>query len=268
MIDPTRFGTATHPLRMSGLPSLVLCAMREFLAWQGMLDDESGTAAETGSAAHRVIDFLHSHKWDIRLATESVSKRISDLPNCDWEVAKKHATAYAQDPRNRDARIVGSERRVELVLEPHELDTTRQPIIINGTIDQIRLDADGRSRVYDVKTGRLSGLAMLDCYQAQLAGYSKAAEADLPPAVIRTAGYLEKGVTASECPPGIYYYSTLTPTRIEWIMAAVRLEVAMIRLGHINHRPGFHCSTICPARSTQQCLYLFERVCNAATSEA
>ena len=64
MRDPREFASAAFTLRASSLPALVLCPMRSFLHFQGLLDDPGGAAAEVGTLVHEVVAGWHRNGLD------------------------------------------------------------------------------------------------------------------------------------------------------------------------------------------------------------
>jgi len=253
------FASREKPLRISSLPSLITCPMRAVLLDEGLFSDESGAAADTGSLLHAYAAAWHTNGKNEAEAVSRVDATASGkFPKADPEQAREWFAAYAADPRNRDAVILAIEQPVELVLPPAENDPTGEPVYFRGTLDQIREDDDGE-RVWDLKTGRAGGVAMFDSYSFQLAGYTLAAAAYLgretmrPPGVIRLQGYKSRD-------GGTHFRSALTWRRCQMLMQEIVGEVARIRAGDVAIRPGFHCSTICPARGLQTCLPLADRL--------
>lgn len=266
-MDLTRYGSRDAPLRASSLPALVGCPLRQVLLAEGLLSDESGEAAQTGSLFHSFASAWHGNGHDAENAVASATARDgAKFPLANGDRARKWFDAYAADPRNRDAVLSGNELRVEVAIPAADHDPTGTPVWIVGTLDQIREERGGH-RVYDLKTGRSTGLAMLDLYAYQLAAYTVAAaaylgvETMLPPAVIRVQGYDVKGVDPSLAPPGVFYpYVVLTWERCHMLLAEIANVVADVRSGRIDVRPGFSCATTCPARGLQNCLPLAERL--------
>ncbi len=77
------FGNHDHPIRMSGTPSLIRCPMKHFLLAEGLMADEGGPAAQTGSLAHEAIANLHRHQgetgvYDVEAATVRSGRRSSE----------------------------------------------------------------------------------------------------------------------------------------------------------------------------------------------
>lgn len=259
------FATANAPLRISSLPSLVTCPMRAVLLDAGLLDDESGAAAQTGSLLHAFVASWHAHGNDVEGALATTQRE--PFPLADTGKAEAWFRAYSADPRNRDCRIVAIEQSVTLALPCADHDDTGLPVAFRGTLDQIR-EEDGGFRVYDLKTGRASGLSMLDSYAFQLVAYSRAAAGFLgidparmlSPGVIRLQGYDVKGVDPALRPPGVFYVSPFAAARCEMLLDEIRNIVADIRSGRVDVRPGGHCSFMCPARGLQNCLPLSDQL--------
>lgn len=259
------FATAQNPLRISSLPALVTCPMRAVLLDAGLLADDSGAAAQTGSLLHAFVAEWHAHGHDTEGALTTVQRE--PFPLADADKAATWFRAYTADPRNRECRILAIEQSVTLALPCADHDPTGLPIALRGTLDQIR-EEDGGPRVYDLKTGRASGLSMLDSYAFQLAAYSRAAAGFLgvaparmrSPGVIRLQGYDVKGCDPALRPPGVFYVSPFDAQRCEMLVDEIRNIVADIRSGRVDVRPGSHCSYMCPARGLQNCLPLSDRL--------
>lgn len=260
------FADAKRPLRISSLPMLVTCPLRAVLLEEGLLVDESGAAADTGSLLHAYASTWHANGKKGDAAERSVDATAAvKFPKADAAKAKSWFAAYQADPRNRDAVILAIEQPVSLVLPCAAHDPTGEPVHLSGTLDQIREDDDG-PRVWDLKTGRSAGVAMFDTYAFQLAGYTLAAAAWLgvdtmrPPGLIRLQGYDAKGTDPSASPHGIFYRSFLTWKRCKMLLDEVVNIVADIRAGRVDIRPGFHCANVCPARGLSTCLPLAEKI--------
>lgn len=260
------FAGSQRPIRMSSLPMLVTCPMRAVLLDEGLLNDESGAAADTGSLLHSYVSTWHGNGKKGDAAERAVDATAAKtFPLADAARAKAWFAAYQADPRNRNAVMLAVEQPVSLVLPCAEHDPTGEPVHLSGVLDQIREDDDG-SRVWDLKTGRSGGVAMLDNYAFQLAGYTLAAAVWLgvddmrPPGIIRLQGYDVKGTDPSSSPHGIFFRSVLTWKRCKMLLDEVVNIVADIRAGRVDVRPGFHCANVCPAKGLQTCLSLAEKI--------
>ena len=138
MRDPREFATEAFPLRASSLPALVLCPMRSFLHFQGLLDDPGSAAAEVGTLVHEVVAGWHRNGFDRDAAVARAGdwrQRFPRLASAGrFDEALAHVGGYCGDPRNQ-VRPVLLERPVSLALPPHETDPTGQPVILQGTLD-------------------------------------------------------------------------------------------------------------------------------------
>src|SRR5262245_51366055 len=134
------FATKEQPLRASALPSLVKCGWRAVLLAESVLDDQSGAAADTGSALHRGVAVWHKTDKDTAAAIRALKESVAEYPLADLDDAAEHFQAYTEDPRNQTAKVVAVEEKVELTLSPAPHDPTGREIYIQGTLDQIRLD--------------------------------------------------------------------------------------------------------------------------------
>lgn len=265
--NPTQFASVDAPLRASSLPSLLACPMRAVLLDAKLLGDEVGEAAETGSAMHAIAHEYHTTTKSVEQAIGDVTSRDGQkFPRADWPKAAKWSAAYCSDPRNRRDVALHSELFVSGAFDPAPHDVTRQLVYVRGTLDQIRRDQHGRYYVLDLKTGATQGMAMLDCYAAQLAAYTLMMQAALgldddevaPPAVARIRGYEGKGVDPTLSPPGVFYPSEFSVAVCRQLIEEVTNVVADVRNGRVDFVPGFQCSTICPARGSANCLQKFE----------
>lgn len=260
MPDHKLFGTEQHPLRMSQLPRLAGCTVREFLQFMGDLTDESGPAADTGSMVHGMIAAWHLSGFDPSHAARAVAALQAQFPLADPETAAAHFAGYANDPRNR----------VELFGRPETPVRLRVPmgdgqpdVVVNGTLDQLRVGEDGVLEVWDVKTGKPSGLSMLDSYALQLAGYALGAAQTLGRdvrlgGIVRTVGYLARGVSRNPSPDGVFYHVPWGPQVALLLLDTVKRAVRQVRAGEADFAPGYGCQ-VCPARGFQNCLPLLQK---------
>ncbi|MHB1424977.1 MAG: PD-(D/E)XK nuclease family protein [Gemmataceae bacterium] len=260
MRDPRLFATEAYPLRASSLPNLVICPMRAFLQFQGLLDDAGNASAEMGTLVHEILAHWHANGNNREAAIAAVGDWRSRFPLVAaagrYDEALAHVEGYRADPRNQ-ARPILIEQKVRLALPPHETDPTGQSVIVQGALDQVRGTPQGL-KLYDVKTGRTEGIQMLDLYAYQIAAYCVMAtellgEPVAPGALIRTAGYLHKRASGQE-PDGVFFAIPWNLDDCREMLDVVRLVVANIRRGEVNFGPGYHCVSTCPARSLQRCL--------------
>jgi hypothetical protein len=183
------------------------------LHFQGLLDDPGGAAAEVGTLVHEVVAHWHRNGFDRDAAVARVGdwrQRFPRLASAGrFDEAPAHVAGYCGDPRNQIKPVL-LEQSVSLALPPHETDPTGQPVLLQGTLDQVR-ETPGGLRLFDLKTSRTEGAQMLDIYAYQVAAYCVMAgellgEPVASGALIRSAGYLAGGVVAAEQPPGVFFW--------------------------------------------------------------
>jgi hypothetical protein len=237
------------------------------LHFEGLLDDPGSAAAEVGTLVHEVVAGWHRNGFDRDAAVAGVGDwrqrfpRLASAGRLDEALA--HVGGYCGDPRNQ-VRPVLLERPVSLALPPHETDPTGQPVILQGTLDQVR-ETPGGLRLFDLKTGRTDGAQTLDIYAYQVAAYCVMAsellgEPVAPGALIRSAGYLARGTVAAREPQGVFFHLPWGLDDCLDLLDAVRLIVANVRRGEVTFGPGAHCATACPARGLQECLPKWQRI--------
>ena len=90
MRDPRLFGSEAYQLRASSLPNLVICPMRAFLQFQGLLDDPGNGSAEMGSLVHEMIAHWHTNGNNREAAVAAVDE---DTPSRATAVAMAKAAS-------------------------------------------------------------------------------------------------------------------------------------------------------------------------------
>lgn len=253
------FATKNKPLRASALPALVKCGWRAVLLEESTIDDTSGKAADTGSALHAGAAAWHKSERDTSSALKSLRDSIAEFPLADLDDAERQFQAYIADPRNQTAEVVAVEEKVEIEIAPAPHDPTQTPIYVKGTLDQIRLDAAGVPRVWDIKTTARGVVYALHEYTFQLAAYVLAAcrmfPAVQPGGFILTRAYLRRGVRAADMPDGVFVEVPWTAEHCDRLLDSVRNRVVEIRSGRVSLGPGDHCR-YCPAHGIDGCLPL------------
>jgi hypothetical protein len=263
MTDLTAFaaGDGDRPgfdhLRPSSLDKLVKCPVWSLLmVWAD--EDAGGPAAQTGSLTHEAVAAFHREAVESKKAQaglDALSAGLPRFPLADPADARRHYALYAADPRNLTADVLAVELAVTLSLPPHPTDPTGRPVVVRGTLDQLRR-VDGRVVVDDLKTGQPSGWEMVHSYAFQMAAYTLAARANgfpeaAPGRIIRTWGYRARAAVLPS-PDGVFWHLPLTVARCEALMERVRLEVARVRAGEVHFGPGVHC-TFCPHGGLDRC---------------
>ncbi len=255
----TDFATEASPIRCSALPLLASCPLRAVLLYLGECADESGKAADTGSAVHAAIYNWHRNGQDHAAALAAMEAGAADYPLADFHDAKLSFTPYTRDPRNILAKIVAQETSVVFSLAPAPHDPTGKSIWVKGRLDQIR-DRDGFWYLDDVKTGKkYDGFVMMAMYAMQIAAYAIGASKlynrpVMPGAIIRTYGYRTRGADRPESEPhNIFFNYAWGLNEADRLLDTVRNRVADIRAGRLYAVPGDYCS-YCPAGGLDSCL--------------
>lgn len=223
----------------------------------GLISDDSGKAADTGSAVHRAIEVWHKEK-DVAGALAAVRAHLSDFPLADLDEVRLHFTPYTQDPRNINCDLVHNELPVRFQLPPHDSDPTGSPIFVHGTLDQIRRER-GQLFLWDVKTSLKDGWVLAHEFSLQLAAYCLGAAKTInqtvyPGGIIRTRGYRTRTAPpAAQQPHGVFFGAPFSLHQIDALLESVRLAVAQIRSGSVQLGPGEWCQ-YCPAMGMDSCL--------------
>lgn len=261
MFDPAELASEKQPLRCSSLPLLVRCNWRAVMLQVGLLTDDSGQAADTGSAVHRGVEVWH-RTGEVEQAFVAMRDSLKDFPLADLDEARLHFEPYVEDPRNQ-VTLVANELPVTFALAPHASDLTGQPIYVKGTLDQLRRGPDGRVYLWDLKTGRKEGWDMIHEYALQLAAYCVGAAEVLgevvhPGGVIRSRGWRKRGVVPADAPAGVFFHCPFGVDDLQLLLDDVRLTIAQVRGGEVQPRSGDWCS-YCPAGGLSGCLAILKR---------
>lgn len=257
MKDCKLIATEANPLHASGLVSVLRCPWRVVSKFYFEPHDEGGPAAQTGSAMHVAAHAFHAQGGDAASGLEAMSAVAAKFPQADMSDAASLFLAYAADPRNRDAKILMREEPVSFTIQPDESDPTQQPILVVGTLDQVR-EENGVAKVYDIKTSTRDGTTLLAEHAIQVAAYCIGASIKLnrrvdPGALICPRKYLTAGRDPRNSPPGVFFHFAWDYDDIELLLLGVRKNVAAIRSGDYWHFAGDWCRW-CHMRSPDLCV--------------
>lgn len=247
----------------------------------------SGAAAQTGTAAHKLIELLH-RGYSPEDAASLCRVEAADLyPQADLAFASMLASGYWLDPRWDNDEVVPEwlELEVKLELPADAGDPTGEPIKLTGHVDQIRRGQDGQLRVWDVKTSRGEGGNLVHSHAWQLAAYALAAsntlgEQVLPGGIIRLRGYIDYGdcptcsasrgqscatKTGNPCfnphkkrevvapaDPQVFHLAPWSLDQCSAMLETVSWLVAAMRRGEVPTMPGDWCR-YCPASGPATC---------------
>lgn len=272
--DLRLFGTAECPLHASAVPGLMQCSWKAALMFLFDPGYESSAAADTGSATHVAVSAWHKNK-DLAAAIREM-REVSErkFTQADLSEAAAMFLLYARDPRNQEATFATDkdgrpiiEYPVEINIRPAAEDQTEQEITVVGTLDQVRIGADNRLRVWDLKTSKKPGADQLNMYLYQVAVYAIGASAALGREVrmggLITPRHYTKTPPESR-PAGVFWEFPQKFDDIQYLINGVRHIVAGIRNGAVFVGPGDYCR-YCVTRGTDECLPLLRSVSDPGT---
>lgn len=259
-------------IRISSLPGVATCpGLAVLLAARR----DSGAAADTGSMVGRAIELWHRMGEPVHALPafeQADAERAQKFPRAAVGEARSMFVGYVSDPRNSGGAVIANlcEAEVSYDLPPVPEDPTGKPIRLVGHVDQIRRGEDGQLYVWDVKSGKGSGMEMVYSHAWQLAAYALAAtetlgEVVLPGGIIRVRAYeteakrAEKRVTPTKSgkprkvkEPAAFFYAPWSLDDCRVMMETVAFDIANLRRGLIPLRPGIACQW-CPGGGPNNC---------------
>jgi hypothetical protein len=261
--------TDEYPLRASALPKINECPASVFLQmafWaEDDLEEGGGEAAQTGNLVHEAAAVYHRMPGDplpqrTEAGLDALHQARPRFPNGKVSRAVKIFEAYAADPTNAEAEVVKVEQKIRCVLPPAPFDLTRQPVVIRGTLDQVRI-IDGVPRVFDIKTGLYYyGKVALDHYMTQQAAYTLGAQQTWglqwgkviePGALLCTDGYFRKSGQLTWWHPWHY-------DKIPLILQSVVTQVAAARMKSLGFQPSADACRWCEHKNFQTCSAFYQ----------
>lgn len=266
--------TKKFPLRASALPKLNDCPASVFMSaefWQLNFDDDEGggAAAQTGNLVHSGAAVYHTMTdADIAARLEAGMAALEaareKFPLGEVGRAKKIFKAYAEDKENAEAEVVKVEQKVWAELPPAPFDPTGQPVVIRGTLDQIRI-VGGVPKVFDIKTGRrYYGQVALDHYMTQQAAYTLAAQQTWGKE-FQEAGYPEIEPGALLCTDGYFrpqgrltWHHKWDTSDIPLILQNVVTQVAAARMQMVNFTPRLDNCNWCEFKRFSTCKAFYQ----------
>lgn len=225
-------------------------------------DEGGGAAAQTGNLLHEAVAAFHrcASSMAVRNRTEeglaALEAARQKFPDGDAAKARNWFAAYVADEANQSADVPWVEQPVELKLAAAEFDPTGEPIVVVGTLDQIRRGSDGTLSLWDLKTGsRRTGKESLTAYAVQQAVYLLAARECLSPDVepgglIYIPGY-EKRLGKR------FFPYAITVDECMLLVQHLVYTVALVRSGVPIFRPGVDTCEYCPCGTYDVCLPMY-----------
>lgn len=255
--DLASFGSESRPLRPSRVSKFLRCAMSVVLV---MHEEDGGAkpAAETGNLVHDAAEHYHKTKGTeeerVAAGLRALEAARVQFPAGDAEKARQIFRAYVADETNRSAEVVWCEEQVRLTLEAAPQDPTGRPIVIVGTLDQVRRDrVTGVLSVWDIKTGGyLTGEDSVLDYLIQQAVYTLAARQTLDPAIepgglIYTPGYERPRRGATDW-KAVHLPNPLTAAQCADLLLTLPDKVARIRAGDPIFEPSAAACKFCDVK--------------------
>jgi hypothetical protein len=264
LTSSAEIATEDYPLRASALPRLLECPASVFLTAHYWLrdseDDLGGEASQTGNLVHAAAAVFHREPGSAHQRTEAGKQALeaarSEFPGGDAPRARKIWERYAADPQNIEAEAVRVEEKVVARLDPAPWDVTRKPIVIRGTLDQLRYNPRDKAwQVCDIKTGRqFYGPTALNHYITQQAAYVLGARQtwghlypDIEPgALICTDGYFRRKGR-------VFWWHQWSSGTIPLILQSVVTHVAAARMKALGFQPGDDVCKYCEYKNFSTC---------------
>lgn len=258
-----KYATEEIPIRPSKTDRIKNCRVFGVLSMFDPDDDLGGDAAQTGTVVHKGVAAFHlepDQNRKVQAALDAIESCLPEFPQADPSEIRLFMTPYMADERNIYAKFAvdmqgkqAIEYPITCRLEPHHLDPTGQKIVIKGTLDQIRWDDRQNGYVdWDLKTGKPTGFEMIHRYMLQQASYSIGANQAgfnvVGAGIIRAHDYRKRGG-----PGEVFWSIPLSMRGLTAMLDALRLQVALIRMGEIDFGPGFECG-YCQYGGVQGCL--------------
>jgi len=237
-----------YPVHPSQMGDLVQCPLRIGLMHMFGDADEGGAAADTGSAMHKAAAAIHTGKG-VAEALEEMQKHLAEYPKADLTDAAGLFLKYANETRNKDAALSFPlvEKTIRFSIDPAPEDPTGEKIIVEGTVDQVRLLSwEGRHRAWDIKTSKKEPAYIRDMSMFQLASYCIGASLELGVKV-------EPGGVITPRHPNMWWPVSWKFEDIQQILLPVRRNVAALRAKQLWHVPNDGCRW-CDMRSPDVCL--------------
>lgn len=268
--ESTEIATERYPLRASALPKINECSASVFLSmqfWKLDTDDDGlgGEAAQTGNLMHEGAAAFHrldkgtpEERLEAGLAALRASRE--KFPGGDAKRAEKIFQAYAADEENQEAKVLKVEEKVNCVLPPAPFDLTGKPVVIRGTLDQVRLVNGNIPQVFDIKTGKkYYGMVALDHYMTQQAAYTVAAQQTWGQEFL-AAGYGQVEPGALICTDGYFrpngrvsWFHQWSYDDIPLILQNVVNQVAAARMKRLGFAPSTDACRWCEHKKFSNC---------------
>ena len=252
--NPLAVADPATPIELSGsaLESILRCPRQWFLTRRARADAGTSGAQSLGSLIHLLVQ--HAVTEGLPLGT--LSQRLDDVWqhlrfDAGWLAASERDEAEAALTRfaawhdhDRGREVLGVE-----VPFRHLIEVDGDPVVLVGTVDRLELDASGRVRIVDFKTGRTVPTAAAAAASDQMGLYQLAVSTGAfdsltPSAAVAGADlvYLRRNDGSTPFPkvlsqpslddhphPGVVGHADGSPLRPTWVHDRIAEAVGIIR---------------------------------------
>ena len=267
--DLADFANADNPLRCSGIGELLPCTWRAAIEYLAIDERGDNYAAQVGSATHSAIAEWHRSSGDEKRAISVMMKDIKEKytlieKGAGAEEALEMFLRYSRDPRNIGIDTPIIEEKSSFSIPAHKKDPTGQPIVIQGTLDQLRYDSRKKAYyVYDIKTIKLGGGDLICNHSLQIHLYTFTALATMarkgikdapifPGSIVRTRSYLTRKNEKEVSPSDVFWPIPSSFKAGYYILASIQEYVRRVRSGELDASPNEGCK-YCPSGGFDFC---------------
>lgn len=237
-----KLATDELPIRASNLPNLFACP--NFFLYKTMTDgmEAGGDAAQTGSIVHAGIA-LWEQNGDANKAILAMNhEHRTNFPLGEIGEAIRLFQKYVERTKSdKKGKTIYVEQKLSFEYPCAKIDETKQPIVINGTVDLVKELTD-RYYIIDHKSGRMYGDEMVKSYAPQIAAYTygvwlcKLQKTKKP-----VEGFITRLQDLARRDLPFYWKTHIDLDRAVAIMDMVAVEIALLRMGVTKSTPGKFC---------------------------
>lgn len=248
------------PVRLTGssLESLLTCPRAWFLQRRVRAESVRSSSASLGSVVHAIADHAAREGWTAEMMHARLDAVWERIPfEAAWFSASERAAADAALDRfsawHEDAgrELLDTERRFSC-----EVEVPGDRVLLEGVVDRLERDDEGRLVIVDLKTKRTAYTAAEVSGSPQLGLYQLAVTAGAFPEGTRCGGaefvLVNVGAKDDDSRPRVQTQASLDATGSDWILALVGEAAATLRAGEFPALAGVQCARClfadsCPA---------------------
>jgi len=215
------------------------------LEYLGAEDVGDKSAADTGSAMHRAAEALHKEGASQAQAIEIMAANKHLYPLADLAEAAKLFLGYTACKQL--GTVVKCEEKFTFTISPAPEDHTKEAIVVEGELDQIRRHEDNKLRLWDIKTSKRQPLEVMRDSMHQVALYC------IGGTILMGEKVLPGGVIMPR-QKNMFIPFSWTWDDIEELVNPIRRTVAAIRAGKVDAVPNAANCKWCVANGPELCL--------------